>query len=80
MNHESQNHDIQVRFRWEPNNLAIWDNRSTFHAATMDIASDEARDGPKQKREGTRAVSLGEEPYLDPNSTGRRAALAAAGQ
>lgn len=25
-----QNHDLQVRFRWEANSLAIWDNRSTF--------------------------------------------------
>ncbi|OWZ62483.1 hypothetical protein AYX14_05291 [Cryptococcus neoformans] len=28
--HVDGNHDIQVRFRWEENNLAIWDNRSTF--------------------------------------------------
>ncbi|WVO20241.1 uncharacterized protein IAS62_001534 [Cryptococcus decagattii] len=32
--HVTGNHDIQVRFRWEENNLAIWDNRCTFHAAT----------------------------------------------
>lgn len=31
----SANHDIQVRFRWEANSLAIWDNRSTFHAANQ---------------------------------------------
>ncbi|UZJ53610.1 hypothetical protein CBS101457_002930 [Exobasidium rhododendri] len=66
--HISSNHDIQVRFRWEENNLAIWDNRSTFHAATYDLTGD--------KREGTRAVSLGERPYFDPQSSGRRAALA----
>jgi len=24
----TQNHDLQVRFRWEPNSCAIWDNRS----------------------------------------------------
>lgn len=29
-------------------------------------------------REGTRSVSLGERPYLDPKSTGRREALAQA--
>lgn len=28
--HISANHDIQARFRWEENSLAIWDNRSTF--------------------------------------------------
>lgn len=66
----NQNHDLQVRFRWEANSLAIWDNRSTFHAATHDL--DEI------KRTGTRSVSLGERPYLDPKSTGRREGLKAA--
>ena len=23
----SQNHDFQVRFKWQPNDVAIWDNR-----------------------------------------------------
>jgi alpha-ketoglutarate-dependent taurine dioxygenase len=64
---DEQNHDLQVRFRWEANSLAIWDNRSTFHAATHDL--DEI------KRTGTRSVSLGERPYLDPKSTGRREGL-----
>jgi alpha-ketoglutarate-dependent taurine dioxygenase len=30
----SQNHDLQVRFKWNKNDIAIWDNRSTFHTAT----------------------------------------------
>lgn len=29
----AQNHDLQVRFRWEENSLAIWDNRSTFRTS-----------------------------------------------
>ncbi len=62
--HISANHDIQVRFRWEKNSLAIWDNRSTFHAATADL------DGIL--REGTRSVSLGERPFYDPKSKSRR--------
>jgi alpha-ketoglutarate-dependent taurine dioxygenase len=66
---DRQNHDLQVRFRWEENSLAIWDNRSTFHSATQDL--DEVT------RTGTRSVSLGEKPYLDPNSVSRREALAA---
>ncbi|KAL7422105.1 hypothetical protein Q5752_002748 [Cryptotrichosporon argae] len=65
--HISANHDLQVRFRWEPNNLAIWDNRSTFHAATYDLDGD--------KRVGTRSVSVGERPYFDPSSKHRRADL-----
>lgn len=30
----SGNHDLQVRFRWGKDDVAIWDNRSTFHTAT----------------------------------------------
>lgn len=47
---------------------AIWDNRSVYHSGTHDYADL----GP---RTGQRAVSIGERPYLDPNSTGRREAL-----
>jgi len=44
-----------------------------FHAATPDY-----RDPGLGERTGQRAVSLGERPYLDPESTGRREAIAAA--
>ncbi|CAI7675078.1 unnamed protein product [Penicillium manginii] len=65
-----ENHDLQVRLRWQnPNDLAIWDNRSVYHAATWDYEEI----GP---RRGHRAVGLGERPYLDPKSTSRREALA----
>jgi alpha-ketoglutarate-dependent taurine dioxygenase len=65
----TENHDLQVRHRWQhPNDLAIWDNRSVYHTATYDYKGQ----GP---RTGQRAVSLGEKPYLDPNSKGRREAL-----
>ena len=63
----TENHDLQTRFRWaNQNDLAIWDNRSNYHAATKDY------DTP---RTGQRAVSVGERPYLDPQSTGRTEAL-----
>lgn len=68
--HISANHDLQVRFRWEKDSLAIWDNRSSFHAATSDVDN--------TLRVGTRSVSLGERPFLDPNSKSRRQALAEA--
>ncbi|KAH8781800.1 hypothetical protein F5882DRAFT_500180 [Hyaloscypha sp. PMI_1271] len=64
----AQNHDLQVRFKWNKNDVAIWDNRSVFHTATNDY------DG---KRQGNRVVSIGEKPYFDPNSTSRREALTA---
>ncbi|CAI7641719.1 unnamed protein product [Penicillium palitans] len=62
-----ENHDLQVRFRWGKNDLAIWDNRSVYHTATNDYGG---------KRQGNRVVSLGEIPYFDPLSKSRREALA----
>lgn len=62
----TQNHDAQVRFKWRKNDLAIWDNRSTWHCATYDY---------DQARAGDRVCSLGEAPYLDLSGTGRREAL-----
>jgi len=59
----TRNHDIQVRYKWGPNDVAIWDNRSVFHAATPDIG-----DGI---RFGNRVTSVGEKPYLDPKSKTR---------
>ncbi|KAK3290555.1 uncharacterized protein B0H64DRAFT_368645 [Chaetomium fimeti] len=66
-----KNHDLQVRLKWKnPNDIAIWDNRSVFHTATFDYL-----EGNYGERFGNRAVGLGERPYLDPNSTSRRAAV-----
>ncbi|PLB46157.1 taurine catabolism dioxygenase TauD, TfdA family protein [Aspergillus steynii IBT 23096] len=62
----SENHDLQVRFRWSKNDIAIWDNRSVFHTATYDYNG---------ARVGNRVVSLGERPFYDPNSISRREAL-----
>ncbi|PQE19162.1 family Taurine catabolism dioxygenase protein [Rutstroemia sp. NJR-2017a BBW] len=66
------NQDLQVRHRWQNvNDLAIWDNRSNYHIATPDYIDDPSLG----ERSGQRAVSLGEKPYFDPLSTGRREAL-----
>ncbi|KAF4465234.1 family taurine catabolism dioxygenase [Fusarium albosuccineum] len=62
----TQNHDAQVRYRWSKNDLAIWDNRSTLHCATYDYEA---------ARAGDRVCSLGEAPYLDVDSKGRKEAL-----
>ncbi|KAJ6632441.1 hypothetical protein B0H10DRAFT_1977340 [Mycena sp. CBHHK59/15] len=64
--HVSENHDMHVRFRWKKNDVAIWDNRCTFHTATNDY---------RGLRQGNRVVSLGEKPYFDPNSKSRRKVL-----
>jgi alpha-ketoglutarate-dependent taurine dioxygenase len=37
--HISENHDLQVRFKWNKNDIAIWDNRSVFHTATYILVS-----------------------------------------
>ena len=64
-----ENHDLQVRHRWaNRNDVAIWDNRSVYHAATPDYEG-------LGERLGKRAVSIGERPYLDPQSKSRREAL-----
>lgn len=64
-----RNHDLQVRHRWQnPNDIAIWDNRSTFHTATYDIEG-------LGDRLGNRVVGVGERPYFDPESKSRREAL-----
>ncbi|KAE8441366.1 hypothetical protein EG329_005469 [Mollisiaceae sp. DMI_Dod_QoI] len=66
-----ENHDLQVRHRWQnANDLAIWDNRSVYHAATPDYINQGLGE-----RTGQRAVSLGERPYFDPQSKSRREAL-----
>lgn len=63
------NHDLQVRHRWQnPNDVAIWDNRSVYHAATPDY------DGLGE-RLGHRAVGIGEKPFLDVGSKSRQEAL-----
>ncbi|KAJ3024487.1 UNVERIFIED_CONTAM: hypothetical protein HDU68_008115 [Siphonaria sp. JEL0065] len=64
-----QNHDLQVRFRWNKNDVAVWDNRSAYHAATVDF------DFEEYIRLGERAASLGERPYYDSASKSRREAL-----
>ncbi|KAF8144111.1 taurine catabolism dioxygenase [Mycena galopus ATCC 62051] len=64
--HVSENHDLQIRFRWNKDDVAIWDNRCTFHTATFDYEG---------VRQGTRVVSIGEKPYFDPTSKSRRSAL-----
>ncbi|KAI9347718.1 hypothetical protein BDR26DRAFT_931428 [Obelidium mucronatum] len=64
----TQNHDLQVRFRWNKHDVAVWDNRSAFHTATTDFDAD------AYNRVGDRATSLGERPYFDPASTSRREA------
>lgn len=57
--------ELQVRFSWGKNDVAIWDNRSTYHSAIRDVYIVDAL------RTGVRTVGIGERPYFDPNSRSR---------
>ena len=76
--HISQNHDLQVRFKWNKNDIAIWDNRSVFHTATyysIIVSNSDFRNDYEGPRIGDRVVSVGEHPYFDASSKSRREAL-----
>lgn len=45
----------QVRFRWEPNSVALWDNRCVQHHASWDYFPD--------TRHGFRVTTVGERPF-----------------
>ena len=47
--------EYQVRWRWKPNSMAIWDNRSTQHYAVMDY--------PACHRKMERAGIIGDKPF-----------------
>jgi len=47
--------EYQVRWRWQPNSVAIWDNRSTQHYAVMDY--------PPCHRKMERAGIQGDTPF-----------------
>lgn len=66
-------HDIQVRFRWNKNDVAIWDNRSVYHTATNDFFNSD------YERTGIRTVGIGERPYLDNKSKSREEDLGLSG-
>ena len=77
LRHIFQNHDLQVRFKWNKNDMAIWDNRCVLHTPTFRSLSTlaDVRNDYEGTRLGNRVVSCGEHPYFDPNSKSRREAL-----
>ena len=52
---QAQIPELQVRFRWRPNSVAFWDNRSTQHYAVMDY--------PPCHRKMDRAGIIGDTPF-----------------
>ena len=47
--------DFQIRYRWEQNDMAFWDNRCTLHKAIWDYFPNE--------RKGRRVTIKGDKPY-----------------
>ncbi|GAA5955342.1 hypothetical protein JCM21900_005776 [Sporobolomyces salmonicolor] len=67
---QAQAHDAMVRYRWNPNDLAIWDNAAVNHVATFDY---------RELRAGDRTVCVGEIPFYDAeNGRSRKAATGSA--
>lgn len=56
---QAQAHDAMLRYRWNVNDLAIWDNSACNHCATFDYS---------ELRAGDRTVCVGETPYFDRES------------
>lgn len=56
-----QRPEFQVRFRWTPNAIALWDNRCTQHFALWDYWPEE--------RKGHRVTIAGERPFYDASRT-----------
>ena len=54
--------EFQIRFRWNENDVAIWDNRCLMHFAIWDYWPDE--------RKGNRVSILGDRPFFDPEAPG----------
>jgi taurine dioxygenase len=52
---QAQIPEYQIRWRWQPNSIAIWDNRSTQHYAVMDY--------PPCHRKMERAGIVGTKPF-----------------
>ncbi len=52
--------EFQIRFRWEQNDIALWDNRCLQHFAIWDYWPDE--------RKGNRVSILGDRPFFDPEA------------
>ena len=50
--------DFQCRFTWEPESIAMWDNRCTQHLAIWDYYP--------ETRHGYRVTIAGDAPYFDP--------------
>ncbi|KAI9025087.1 hypothetical protein CLU79DRAFT_834204 [Phycomyces nitens] len=68
--HLAGGYDFQVRFKWEEDTVAVWDNRVTSHCAIFDYFG-------TGRRHGWRVTTQAERPYFDENSKSRSEVLSA---
>jgi len=68
-NHIATATDFSVRFKWEKDSVAIWDNRIVVHTAIYDFRAGGGR------RHAIRVTPHGERPYYDPNGKSREEEL-----
>ncbi|KAJ3049315.1 hypothetical protein HK097_009681 [Rhizophlyctis rosea] len=61
--HIAFSQDLQVRFKWQKNSVAVWDNRISIHNAIFDYLP--------ALRHGARVTPRAEKPYYDPNGKSR---------
>ncbi|KAK6203068.1 taurine catabolism dioxygenase [Scheffersomyces amazonensis] len=54
--HVEQAHDLQLRAKWEPNTVVLWDNRSTVHSAVIDWDTPSLRHAFRISPQGERPV------------------------
>jgi sulfonate dioxygenase len=57
--HIAYGQDFQVRVRWEPGTVVLWDNRVTLHSAIVDFTAGE-------RRHLARITPQAERPYETP--------------
>ncbi|KAJ3047746.1 hypothetical protein HK097_011247 [Rhizophlyctis rosea] len=69
--HIAESQDLQVRFKWSKNSVAVWDNRITIHNAIFDYLP--------ALRHGARVTPQAERPYFDANGKSRAEDLKLAG-
>ncbi|KAF9229622.1 alpha-ketoglutarate-dependent sulfonate dioxygenase [Gyrodon lividus] len=60
--HVDKSGDVQVRVKWEPGTVVLWDNRVTAHSAIVDY------ENSKQRRHGARITPQAERPIPASNN------------
>lgn len=60
-------HEAMVRFRWETDDIAIWDNRASIHFGSFGYFP--------ERRHAIRVTPQAEAPYFDPKGTSQQAEI-----